>query len=182
MPAKIDLKPNTYIYLVLLLFLIPIKWVLAWVFAAGFHEVCHWLAVKLCDGEIYSISIGLGGAKMECSPMSNKKKLFAVLSGPIGGLLPLLFARWIPRIALCSWVLSMYNLLPLLHLDGGRVLEILLGSKAVAIQKFFLIVISVGALYMSFVLQFALLPLGIIVILWLKSRNTPCKPSACKLQ
>lgn len=182
MPAKINLIPNTYIYLVLLLFLLPTKWVLAWVLAAGLHEVCHWLAVKLCGGDIYSVTIGIGGAKIECSPMTDKKKLFAVLSGPIGGLLPLFFARWIPRTALCSWLLSMYNLLPLLHLDGGRVLEILLGSKAITIQRFFLIVLSVGALYLSLVLHFGLVPLGIIVTLWLKSRNTPCKPSACKLQ
>ena len=127
MDAKIDIRPNTYIYIVLLLFLLPLKWLLAWCLAAGVHEGCHWLAVRLCGGEIYKITIGLSGAKMECSPMSAKKSLIAVLSGPVGGLVPILFARWIPRTALCCWLLTMYNLLPLLHLDGGRVIQILIG-------------------------------------------------------
>jgi len=182
MQAKIDIRANTYIYMVLLLLLIPLKWLLAWVTAAGFHELCHWLAVKLCGGEIYSITIGLGGAKMECSPMTDRKTLFAILSGPLGGLLPILFARWIPRTALCSWLLTMYNLLPLLPLDGGRALSLLLGSKAVLAQKLFLLVLSIAAIYVSVVLGFGLLPLGIIAVLWLKSRNTPCKPGASKVQ
>ena len=182
MQTKIDIRPTTYIYLVLLLFLVPIKWLLAWLFAAGFHEVCHWLAVKLCRGEVYSITFGIAGAKMECSPMTNKKSLFTVLCGPLGGLLLLVFARWIPRTALCSWFLSMYNLLPLLPLDGGRVLEILFGNKAFILQKIFLILLSIGAVFASIILHFGLLPLVIISVLWLKSRNTPCKPDACKVQ
>lgn len=182
MLSKINVRPSTYIYLVILLFLVPIKWILAWMFAAGFHEICHLVAVKLSGGEIHRVIIGLSGAKIECSSLSKMKGLFAVLSGPIGGLLPLLFARWFPRTALCCWLLSVYNLLPLLHLDGGRAIEILLGSKAAVIQRIFLILLSFGAMYISFVLHFGLLPLGIIAILWLKNRNTPCKQSTCKLQ
>ena len=182
MPVKFEIRPSTYIYMVLLVFFVPLKWLLAWVFAAGFHEVCHWLAVRLCDGDVYSITVGLGGAKMECSPMSNRKRLFAVLSGPIGGLFLVLFARWIPRTALCSWLLSMYNLLPLPHLDGGSALKILMGEKAFLLQKIFLILLSIGAVYVSLVLGFGFLPLGIVIILWLKNRNTPCKQSTCKVQ
>ncbi|MBR5023234.1 MAG: hypothetical protein IKY18_08645 [Oscillospiraceae bacterium] len=182
MQTKFDIKPNTYIYIVLLLFLVPLKWLFAWVFAAGFHEICHWLAVRLCGGEIYSIMIGIGGAKMECGPMTKKKRLLAVLFGPLGGLLLVLFARWIPRVALCSWFLSLYNLLPLLQLDGGRALEILFGEKALVLQKIFLIVLSIVAIYVSVILRLGLLPLGIIAALWLKSRNFPCKPGGCKVQ
>lgn len=182
MPVKIDIRPSVYIYMVLLLFFVPLKWLFAWVFAAVFHEMCHWAAVKLCGGEIHSIKIGLGGAEIKCGPMSDPKRLFAVLSGPLGGLLPLLFARWIPRTALCCWVLSMYNLLPLLNLDGGRATEILLGSRAAVLQKIFLLALSVGAAYVSIVLNFGLLPVCVMVFLWLKSRNNPCKQDLCKVQ
>lgn len=182
MQTKIDIKPTTYIYFVLLLFLVPLEWLLVWVFAAAFHEVCHWAAVKLCGGEIYCITIGLSGAKMECGPMTNKKRLLAVLCGPLGGLLLTPFARWMPKIALCSWLLSIYNLLPLLSLDGGRALEIILGSKAIILQRIFLILLSIVAIYVSVVLRFGLLPVGIITVLWLKSRNFPCKPGSCKVQ
>lgn len=182
MQAKINISPSTYIYMVLLLFLIPLKWLLAWTIAAGFHEICHWLAVKLCGGEIYCVTVGFGGAVMECSPMSNKRSLFAILCGPIGGLFLLVFAKWIPRTALCAWLLSMYNLIPLLPLDGGRALEILLGAKAYSLQKVLLILLSIGAIYASVIMHFGLLPLGLIIALWLKNRNTPCKPGACKVQ
>lgn len=182
MPAKINIRPNTYIYIVLLLFFIPLKWLFAWMLAAGFHEVCHWLAVKLCGGDIYRITIGIGGAKMECGPMSNKKRLFAILSGPLGGLLPVLFARWLPRTALCCWLLSMYNLLPLLNLDGGRAIAILIGTKALILQKVFLIMLSIIAVYVSLVLHFKLLPLLIVAIVLIKNRKSPCKPGACKVQ
>lgn len=182
MQTKINIKSTTYIYMVLLLFLVPLKWLFAWLFAAGFHEVCHWLAVKLCGGEIYSITVGIAGAKMECSSMKKTKRLFAILSGPLGGLLLLAFARWIPRIALCSWLLSMYNLLPLLPLDGGTALEVLLGTKIYILQKMFLILLSVIAIYVSVVLHFGLLPVVILAVLWTKSRNFPCKPGACKVQ
>ena len=182
MQAKVNIRPNTYIYIVVLLFLIPLKWLLAWLLAAGFHELCHWIAVRLCGGEIYNVTIGLGGAKMECSPLSKGHQLFSLLCGPIGGLLPLLFARWLPRTVLCCWALSVYNLLPLLHLDGGRALEILLGAKAAWVQRIFLILLSLGVVYLSFALGFGLLPIGLMLILWLKSRNTTCKPSLCKVQ
>lgn len=182
MQTKFDIKPDTYIYIVLMLFLAPLKWLLAWLFAAGFHEICHLIAVKLCGGEICSILIGPNGAKMECGPMSKRNRLFAVLCGPLGGLLLVLFARWIPRIALCSWFLSLFNLLPILQLDGGRALEILLGKKALILQKIFLIVLSALVIYLSVILHLGLFPFGIIAVLWLKSRNNPCKPGGCKVQ
>lgn len=182
MQTKIDIKPVTYIYIVMLLFLVPLKWLLAWLFAAAFHEACHWIAVKLCGGEIHSISVGLGGAKMECGPMTKRKRLLAILCGPLGGLFLVLFATWIPRIALCSWFLSMFNLLPLRQLDGGRALEILFGKNAIILQKIFIIMLSAGAIYVSIILPFGLLPFVIIIVIWVKSRNSPCKPSSCKVQ
>lgn len=182
MPGKINIKPNTYIYLVLLLFLVPLRWLLAWVFAAVIHEMCHYFAVRLCGGEIYRITIGLGGAEMQCSPMSRRKCFFAVLAGPLGGMIPVLFAQWMPYVALCCCALSAYNLLPLLHLDGGRAVEIIFGQRAVHIQRSFLILLTVCTVYSSFVMRLGLLPLVATVLLWLKNRNNPCKPGCCKVQ
>ena len=155
---------------------------MAWLIAAGFHEMCHWLAVKICGGDAYRIVVGISGAKMECGPMSNPRRLFCVLSGPIGGMIPVLFSKWIPCTALCCWLLSVYNLLPLAHLDGGRILEILLRTKATVVQNVFLIGVSVSAIYVTFVWGFGVLPMGIVAFLWLKNRNTPCKPGVSKVQ
>lgn len=182
MQAKIVIKPITYIHIVLLLFLVPLKWLFAWLVAAGIHEVCHLLAVRLCGGEVFCIKVGITGAEIKSSSMEKKGRLFAVLSGPLGGLLLLAFAKWIPRIAICSWFLSIYNLLPLLPLDGGRAIEILFGDKVYIFQKIFLILLSVGSVYAALILHLGLLPPIIVAVLWLKSRNFPCKQSSCKVQ
>ena len=181
---RVNVKPNTYIYLVLLMFLVPIKWLAAWLLAVSFHELCHWAAVKLCGGEIFELAVGIGGAKMECGPLTNGKRLLAVLSGPIGGLALVLLGRWLPRTALCSWLLSIYNLLPLRPLDGGRALEILLGQRPAFafIEKLILILMSTAALYGAIILHFGLLPLAIMAGLWLKHRKSPCTPHVCRVQ
>ena len=182
MQIKINIKPSTYIYIVLLLFMIPMKWLFAWLFAAGVHELSHWIGVKICGGEIYSIVIGIGGAEMVCSAMPWKKQLFAILCGPLGGLLPMLFAYWMPYVAVSCCLLTIYNLLPLRCLDGGKVVETLIGTKVIYIEKICLVILSVVAIYISVVLKFTLLPLAIVAFLWAKSRNNPCKRGACKVQ
>ena len=181
--TRIIIKPNTYIYFVLLLFLIPAQWLLAWLIALSVHEFCHWAAVKISGGVIYELTVGIGGIKMQSSPLSDPKRFFCVLSGPIGGFFLVPARHWLPRTALCSWVLSIYNLLPFMFLDGGKALEILLGAPiAVVLEKMLLLLLSVAAIYAMFVLNLGILPVAVIAGLWLKSRKTPCKPRICKVQ
>ena len=180
---RVDIKPNTYLYLVILLFLLPIEWLLAWLMAMVVHEFSHWLGVKLCGGKVLELSASIGGIQMQSTPLTDRKRLFSILSGPFGGLLLASLGRWFPRMALCSWVLSVYNLLPLLFLDGGKALEIIAGaSVATVTEKIILVLLSFLAIYVSVLLGFGILPVAVIVGLWLKSRKSPCKQSICKLQ
>lgn len=181
---KIYIKENTYIYLVILLFLVPIPWLCAWLVAVCFHEFCHWISVRFFGGAVYSLTFGVTGANMVCETLTNGKQLVSVLSGPIGGFLLVLTAKWFPRIALCSWVLSGYNLLPLLPLDGGRALQILLKGHPCfyIIEKVILIAISLCAVYLAICLHFGVLPLAVMIILWLRNRKRPCKEGVCKVQ
>lgn len=107
----------------LLLLVLPLKWLAAASAAAVFHEVCHLAAVKLCGGGIRRMIVGGWGARMEVGPMSRGRELLCALAGPAGGLLLLLFADWIPRTAVCAAFQSVYNLLPMYPLDGGRALR-----------------------------------------------------------
>ena len=181
---KVYVKENTYIYLVILLFLVPIPWLCAWCVAVCFHELCHWLSVKLLGGAVYSLTIGMTGANMVCQTLTDGKELISVLAGPLGGFLLALTAKWFPRVALCSWVLSVYNFLPLLPLDGGRALQILLKSRAgfYIIEKIVLVAVTLFAAYLAICLRFGVLPLAVTVILWLKNRKRPCKADVCKVQ
>ena len=125
----IYIKPNTYIFLTILLFTIPLTWISSWIAAIMFHEFCHYIAVLLCKGKIYRLNIGLFGAEMQCSYMSGLCQVIAVLCGPIGGLFLACLGFYCPRIALCSFFLSIYNLIPLVPLDGGKALYILFGNR-----------------------------------------------------
>ena len=180
----VNFKPDTYIYLVLLLFLLPFKWLLAWLLAIFAHEMSHWLAVIICGGKTCGVSVSIGGAKMNCTLLSKKKQIMAILSGPIGGLLPVLLSRYFPRVALCCCALSIYNLLPLRPLDGGSLLEIVLGDGVtlVALERIFLIIAGTAALYAAVILHLGCLPLLIIAGLWLRNRKRPCNVRPCRVQ
>lgn len=124
-PITFHLRAGALVLLVALLLMLPLQWVAAMLIAATVHECCHGIAVRALGGKIYCVSVGIGGAVMEVSPMGGKKELVAVLAGPAGSLFLLLFIHTFPRIALCGAVQGMYNLLPMLPLDGGRALSCL---------------------------------------------------------
>ena len=109
--------------LALAVLVLPLQWFIAIILAAVFHELCHYLAIRCCGGQIVGISADMRGAKLEVVGLSNKQELFCALAGPAGGLLLLLLIRWIPRTAICGVFQSLFNLLPIYPLDGGRALR-----------------------------------------------------------
>lgn len=126
---KMSISPSACIWMAMIVLLLPLRWIFCAVIAAAFHESCHALAVFLCGGKVRELSVGDRGAVMLADGMSAAKTLICVLAGPIGSLLLLLYIRWIPRIALCALVQTIYNLLPIYPLDGGRAIRCLLDMK-----------------------------------------------------
>ncbi len=181
---KVSVKGNTYIILVVMILLVPYQWLLAWLAAAGFHEFCHYLAVRACKGEIIHLTVGVSGADMQTGPMPDWKRVICIICGPVLGLAPALLGQWLPRVAICSWLLSVYNLLPLLPLDGGRALYILLGERPVylTIEAVVLCLIFLGALYAGISLNMGILPLVVAGLLLCRRRKSPCKRTACKVK
>ena len=182
--AKLKVDSRIYIFLAVLLFLIPLKWLAAWVTAICFHELMHVFVVKLYGGSIRNFSVDLGGANMECVALTEKAYLLSVLAGPIGGLALVLLGCWLPRVAICSWLLSVYNLLPVLPLDGGRVLQILLKKRNSFdfLQKILLFMISIFCVYLCFFAKLGILPMVVVASLWIKNRKIPCKEATYKVQ
>ena len=118
----VSFSKTLYIYLALLLLVIPARLLFAAVVSAAVHELFHIAALRLMRIQIISIHIGVRGARIKTVPMSNKQELICSAAGPVGGLLLLSMYRWIPIIALIGAIQSLYNLLPLYPTDGGRVL------------------------------------------------------------
>ncbi len=176
--------PNVYIVLVALILFVPYQWLSAWLFAVAFHEIGHWLAVRLLGGHITKLTIGVLGANMQASPLVDWKRIISIMAGPILGLTPIIFRRWFPRTAICSWLLSLYNLLPLLPLDGGRILQILIGEDRIfrTIETILLSLMLLCALYASFALELGILPVAIVCIHLCRLRKSPCKRVICKVK
>lgn len=103
----------------------PLSWVLAFVSAALFHELCHYLAIRLTGNAVYEVAVSSEGMIMSTMLMQPWQELLCALAGPMGSLLLFLLYPWIPRIGLCAGVQGLFNLLPLYPLDGGRAFRIL---------------------------------------------------------
>lgn len=188
MQRNVTLEAGAYILLALMVFLLPLKWIFAALLAGLVHELCHVLAIRLCGGRILSVEIGAGGAVIRTDPMDSLRELVCALAGPLGGLILLLFARWLPRTAICAGLQSAYNLLPLYPLDGGRALRC--GALLVLPPKTadrFCYLVQIGCLcaivllgiYGTFFLRLGVLPILIALLLL---RKIPCKPWRQRVQ
>lgn len=106
-----------------MLLVLPLKWLGAAALAALWHELCHYLALWLVGVEVRGIRIGGRGTVMDTGDMLPWQECICALAGPVGGLMLLPLAGWIPRVAVIALVHSVYNLLPVYPLDGGRALR-----------------------------------------------------------
>ena len=181
---QLTVKNNTYIYLTILLFLVPLPWLTAWLAAVCIHELGHLSAVRLCGGKVERLTISVGGFCMRSSSMNDTKRVICTLCGPLVGLLPVISYRTFPRVAICAWFLSAYNLLPLLPLDGGHILQILMGDDKWfrRVQSVFAFAFIIFGIYAFAILRIGVFPLLIVVVLLLKHRKTPCKKASRRVQ
>lgn len=131
--TRIQIDPAFCITVAIALFLLPIKWVLGWMFASAVHELAHYAALRMRKVDVYGVKVGPIGAVMSTGYMSNTDELIVAVAGPVGGILVAPFYRWIPSVSLCAIVQSLYNLLPMFPMDGGRIfaaiMTLLLGRR-----------------------------------------------------
>lgn len=182
-----------YVFLAVLLLLLPLKWLVAACFSIALHELCHFLALKLFAVRIYEIQITCSGVTMRTEPMKPQKEFLCALAGPASCLIAFALARWFPRFAVCSAFHAAYNLLPIYPSDGGRALycltQIFLSDTASnrlchVAEYFCICAIMFAGLYGSFVLHLGILPilLGCMLTWRALYRKIPCKQAQLGVQ
>lgn len=143
----ISCAPGCYLFFAGLLLLVPLDWLLSAMTAALVHEFFHIVAVLLFGGQIRNIHLSVSGCRIDCSEWKDIHKILSILAGPAGSFSLLLFRRVFPKIAVCGLLQGLYNLLPVLPLDGGRILQILLervfpekSDQILSVLRYFLFV------------------------------------------
>ena len=114
-----------YLFGVLLLLLVPLNWLIPALLGAVIHEAAHLGMILLVGGRVYGVRIGIRGAKLQVSTLEPHRELLCAAAGPAGSFLLLLLAPRFPRLAICGFFQGCFNCLPVLPLDGGRVLRCL---------------------------------------------------------
>ena len=161
----------------LVLLVVPFEWLLAAILAACFHELCHYSAIRMLCGKCSCLKLYSYAAHMPLPEMSSGREMLCALAGPIGAFSLLLFARWMPKLAICAAMQSLYNLLPIYPLDGGRALRsgmllFLSPPKAKALCRVLELLCKAGisglAVYGCFWLKLGIFPLLMAALLFIR--------------
>lgn len=189
---KIGISGGACLLFAFSLLVLPLRWIFAALTAGIVHEAFHALAVFLCGGRLQSFFVGKDGAVLIAAPMTVTREFLCTLAGPVGSALMVLTMPWLPRVAFCSVVHCLYNLLPIYPLDGGRALRCVTGKLSPSHQQkvcrwaenICLGLLFVSAIYLAVWMDLGLTPLILASVLLLrtKSANPPCKKGGLALQ
>lgn len=183
--------PGIPVYLAILLLVLPLPWLGAIFFSIFLHEAGHICALLLLGEQITGISVGHRGITIQTRELGPLKELLCTLAGPASCILPLFLARWFPRTAVCAWIQTVYNLLPLYPLDGGRALHCLFSMyfSANTAEKLCRLVSYPVLAALLIMLLFSLRQAGMLSILlpavlmirFIRGNKT-CKPGQLRVQ
>lgn len=130
-----DVSPAAAVFYPLLYFFDDGGWFAAVLPAVLFHELGHYAAVRLCGERVYALTVSVTGLVMDVSPLSDTKaEIFCAAAGPCLGLCWWFLAQWIggawgEKSAAAALLINVFNLLPAMPLDGGRILYALSDSR-----------------------------------------------------
>lgn len=183
---------SLYLWLAALLMFLPLDWVLSAFTAALIHELCHIAALLILGGKISKMQISIRGCILDAESPGDFASFCSILAGPLGSMALLMTPGMLPKIAVCGLFHGLYNLLPVLPLDGGRGLHLILKSLIPGHADTVLwwagwiacCILLTAAVWCSFALKWGIAPV-LIVLFWIiqmHPRKIPCKPSGIGVQ
>ena len=101
--------------------LLPLRVLLGIVLAAAVHELGHLTAMYFLGVPVLGIVFRPSGARIEAGPMEPGVEVICALAGPVAGAVTIFAWKWFPELALAGLVQTVFNLIPVYPLDGGRV-------------------------------------------------------------
>lgn len=123
---SISVSPGVYVAFCVLLLVLPLQWVLAWLLAAAIHECAHNVILRLCNVPVVSFALTICGAKIHVGPCPVWKECLSAIAGPISGTVLMIFGQQLPYLAVCAFLQTILNIVPIKEFDGGRVINCLL--------------------------------------------------------
>ena len=123
---KIKLTPGFLWFLAFLCWVDPLGlfwWVLL---AMTLHELGHLLSVFLLRGRVTTVHLRFADCLIVTEGLGYRQEAVTAFAGPAVNLLCFFLLRSSTRFAFVSLLLGLFNLLPILPLDGGRILHALL--------------------------------------------------------
>lgn len=127
---RLDLQPGAVFLLGVLLFALQPTELLALFLAALVHELGHLLMLRIMGMQVFGLTLAMTGPVLNCEPAAAwQEAMLSALAGPAAGFLLWMLIRssW-PLLSEISLFLSLFNLLPIIPLDGGRALMAFLSS------------------------------------------------------
>lgn len=120
------IEPGFYLFGALILLLLPLDWIIAVCLSGLWHEVCHIVILSLMGGKIQKVSIRPDGCTIKTGRLEFWQQILSILAGPAGSLSLLFLLKLYPKMAVCGFLQGLFNLIPILPLDGGRILQLIL--------------------------------------------------------
>ena len=136
--SRIDISAGAIVLLSIIYFFGGLASLLALLAAVAVHELGHIAAIRLFGGTVHNIRFGVSGLCIQSTGLASPAGQFvSLIAGPALGFALAYAASYfgnssqnvlLIKMAGFSLVLSVYNMLPALPLDGGRALQVLLES------------------------------------------------------
>lgn len=130
MKGRLLVSPSFYVFWAVFCLLDTQNILPVFALAAMLHELGHAAAIACLGGSIRCVRLHAAGAViMQGTPLSGGRECVVALAGPVTGLLAAVAFAYFrqPIEAGANLVLSLFNLLPIVPLDGGIAVRSLLG-------------------------------------------------------